>query len=56
MLRTINLGVGMALVVSRGELEVTLKSLERSGCPAFEIGSIVPGNGRVRLHGNIEWR
>ena len=56
MLRTFNLGVGMALVVSRGELEVALKSLERSGCPAFEIGSIVPGSGRVRLHGNLEWR
>lgn len=56
MLRTFNLGVGMALVVSSSKLDVTMKSLEQSGCRAFEIGSIVPGDGRVQLSGNIGWR
>lgn len=56
MLRTFNLGVGMALVVSSDELEATLNSLKQSGCPAFEIGSIVPGSGHVQLRGHIGWR
>jgi phosphoribosylformylglycinamidine cyclo-ligase len=45
MYRTFNMGVGMILVVSPGELHEVEHSLERRGETSFLIGSVVPQSG-----------
>ena len=48
MYRTFNMGVGMVVVVSPGDLHEVEHSLERRGETSFVIGSVVPGSG-------VEW-
>jgi phosphoribosylformylglycinamidine cyclo-ligase len=45
MERTFNLGIGMVVVVSPGELHEVEHSLERRGETSFVIGSVVAGSG-----------
>jgi phosphoribosylformylglycinamidine cyclo-ligase len=45
MERTFNMGVGMVVVVSPGDLHDVEHSLERRGETSFVIGSVVAGNG-----------
>jgi phosphoribosylformylglycinamidine cyclo-ligase len=45
MERTFNMGVGMIVVVSPGDLHDVEHSLERRGETSFVIGSVVAGNG-----------
>jgi phosphoribosylformylglycinamidine cyclo-ligase len=45
MHRTFNMGIGMVLVVSPGELHEVEHSLERRGEPSFVIGNVVAGSG-----------
>ncbi len=45
MYRTFNMGIGMILVVSPGELHDVEHSLERRGETSFVIGSVVSGSG-----------
>ncbi len=44
MERTFNLGLGMLLVVARGDAEAVIGQLDRLGFPAYEVGGIVSGN------------
>jgi phosphoribosylformylglycinamidine cyclo-ligase len=48
MLRTFNMGVGMALVVPPSEARTALRVLDMNLYRAFEIGEIAPGPGPVR--------
>ena len=45
MYRTFNMGIGMILVVSPGDLHDVEHSLERRGETSFVIGSVVAGAG-----------
>jgi len=45
MYRTFNMGIGMVLVVSPGDLHEVEHSLERRGEPSFVIGTVVAGSG-----------
>ncbi len=45
MYRTFNMGIGMILIVSPGDLHEVEHSLERRGETSFVIGSVVPGSG-----------
>jgi phosphoribosylformylglycinamidine cyclo-ligase len=55
MLRTFNLGVGLALVCS-GEYERrVVEHLRVEGQEAYVIGEIVPGIGKVECHGYVPY-
>ena len=47
MLRTFNMGIGMALIVSPGEVSKVEDHLDRSGEPLYRIGEIRSGKRRV---------
>ena len=47
MLRTFNMGIGMALIVSPGEVSKVEENLARSGEPLYRIGEIRSGKHRV---------
>lgn len=49
MYRVFNMGIGMTLVVSKKEVEKTLKYLSNIKEIAFHIGEISSGEGKVRL-------
>ncbi|MDO8964098.1 MAG: phosphoribosylformylglycinamidine cyclo-ligase [Coriobacteriia bacterium] len=48
LLRTFNMGIGMALVVPAREAAAIAVTLREAGETVFEIGEIVPGTGVVR--------
>lgn len=55
MLRTFNCGVGLTLVC-RPEAETALRAhLAAQGVDAYRLGTIVPGEGRVRYQGPVAW-
>ncbi len=49
MLRVFNMGVGFVLIVRPTFADSVVRQLNRQGERAFEMGSIVKGNGEVRL-------
>ena len=49
--RTFNCGVGMALVVGAGKVEIALEHLAQNGIQAWQVGEIVAGNKEVELVG-----
>jgi phosphoribosylformylglycinamidine cyclo-ligase len=53
MIRTFNLGIGMAIVVDDVNAGKITKTLEVCGETVWEIGTVVDGNGTVRFSG--EW-
>lgn len=55
MLRTFNLGVGMALVTSEDNKEAIMEHLVQGGLECYEIGKIVRGSGEVLCEGSICW-
>lgn len=55
MIRTFNLGVGMALVTSEGNKDHIMKHLKDQNLNCFEIGRIVKGNKTVFCNGRISW-
>jgi phosphoribosylformylglycinamidine cyclo-ligase len=55
MLRTFNLGVGIALVCPRDREPQVLAHLRREGQDAYVVGEIVPGSGMVECHGSITY-
>lgn len=55
MLRTFNMGVGLALVVPAAEVGDVVEHLQRCACEAYPIGRITAGSGRVRLVGKVNW-
>ena len=55
MLRTFNLGVGMALVVDPDGAEEIQRHLSGHGVESYDIGEITPGEGKVAYGGAIRW-
>ncbi len=55
MLRTFNLGVGMALVCAQHAVARIRAHLKRAGCCAYPIGQIVKGTKGVDFTGKIRW-
>ena len=49
MFNTFNMGVGMAVIVSRETVDHALSALADHGCPGYVMGEIVPGEERVVL-------
>ncbi|MBO5555979.1 MAG: phosphoribosylformylglycinamidine cyclo-ligase, partial [Oscillospiraceae bacterium] len=49
MFNTYNMGVGMALIVSRGSADAALAALTDGGCEAYVLGEIVRGESKVAL-------
>ena len=49
MFNTFNMGVGMAVIVSRDTADQALSALAQHGCPGYVMGEIVPGEERVVL-------
>lgn len=49
MYNTYNMGVGMALIVSRETADKAIEALAAEGCNAYVIGEIIAGNERVIL-------
>ncbi len=56
MVRTFNLGVGMALVTSEDKKSAVMDYLEEKGLNCYEIGVICEGNKQVICQGKIDWR
>ena len=55
MLRTFNMGVGMALVVAPEAVEQVLAHLETQDCRAYRLGEVVSGVQEVALQGELAW-
>jgi phosphoribosylformylglycinamidine cyclo-ligase len=53
MLRTFNLGVGLAVVCRPDRAPEVLPHLSSAGEVAYVIGGIVPGTGAVQCHGTV---
>ena len=55
MMRTFNMGVGMALVVAPEAVEQVLAHLAAQDCRAYRLGEIVAGEQEVALQGTLAW-
>jgi phosphoribosylformylglycinamidine cyclo-ligase len=55
MLRTFNLGVGLAAVCHSDVAESVIEHLTNSGEHAYIIGKIVTGSGKVDCYGTLPW-
>jgi phosphoribosylformylglycinamidine cyclo-ligase len=53
MLRTFNLGVGLAIVCRPEHETLVVEHLQAAGEQAYVIGEIVPGTGKVECHGSV---
>jgi phosphoribosylformylglycinamidine cyclo-ligase len=51
MRRVFNLGIGMVVAVSPDDVHTTLDLLRTEGHRAAEVGTVVQGDGSVRMHG-----
>jgi len=56
MLRTFNMGVGLAVVCTPDAAEQFASHFTEQGCPAYPIGEVVAGSGQVRFRGNVNWQ
>ena len=55
MLRTFNMGVGMALVVAPDAVEVARQRLAGLGFDCYPIGKIARGEGAVEMRSALDW-
>ena len=55
MMRTFNMGAGMALVVAPEAGEQTLAHLADENCHAYRMGEIVEGEKKVEFNGALAW-
>lgn len=55
MLRTFNLGIGLALVCPPEHATRIVAHLKQHGDDAYAIGGIVPGHGIVECHGTVSY-
>ncbi len=55
MLRTFNMGVGIAAVVRADFADEAIRHLTAAGVPTYEIGKIVEGEKRVKWAGRLSW-
>ena len=49
MYNTYNMGVGMAVIVSKDTVDAAVKALAKEGCDAYVIGEIIAGEDKVQL-------
>ena len=56
MLRTFNMGVGIAAVLRRDFAEEAKAHLAEAGVDTYEIGTIVEGNKSVEFEGELNWQ
>ena len=49
MYNTYNMGVGMALIVSKESKDAAVEALAKEGCEAYVIGEIIAGEDKVQL-------
>ncbi|MCI8396690.1 MAG: phosphoribosylformylglycinamidine cyclo-ligase [Clostridia bacterium] len=49
MYNTFNMGIGMALIVKKEEVQKTLQILQEAGETAYEIGEVVEGNKEINI-------
>jgi phosphoribosylformylglycinamidine cyclo-ligase len=56
MLRTFNLGVGMAAVARPEDADSIIAHLASFGVESYRIGEIIRGDRTVRVEGNFNWR
>lgn len=55
MMRTFNMGAGMALVVAPEAVDQTLAHLAEKDCHAYRMGAIVKGEKKVKFSGALAW-
>jgi phosphoribosylformylglycinamidine cyclo-ligase len=55
MLRTFNLGVGIAATVKPDQADMVIKHMESRGVHTYPIGVIRPGTGKVEVEGEFDW-
>ncbi|MEK7218512.1 MAG: phosphoribosylformylglycinamidine cyclo-ligase [Patescibacteria group bacterium] len=55
MLRTFNMGVGLAMAVAPKSAQLIRNHLDGKGVESFVIGEIVEGKRKVRFTGNLAW-
>jgi phosphoribosylformylglycinamidine cyclo-ligase len=55
MLRTFNMGVGMALVVAPTAVDAIRTHLADRNCDSYVIGKITSGKKKVRYAGELNW-
>lgn len=53
MLRTFNMGVGLAVVVDSESVTEVMAHFKRNGCECYEIGRIIDGQRKVR---RVAWQ
>ena len=56
MLRTFNMGVGLAMVVNPKDSQSVISHVKSGGVNCWESGKIVSGSQTVRTEGNILWK
>ena len=49
MYNTYNMGVGMAVIVSKDTVDAAVEALAKEGCEAYVIGEIIAGEDKVQL-------
>ena len=55
MLRTFNLGVGLAMVVKKDVVEDVMNSIRENGVNCNIVGEIIPGSGKVLCKNKMIW-
>jgi phosphoribosylaminoimidazole (AIR) synthetase len=55
MLRTFNMGAGMAIVANRGAVDRIIRHLCARDCETYPIGKIAKGERRVVYEGTVRW-
>ena len=53
MVRTFNMGVGLAMVVADEHRDSVINRLNQHDCHAYPIGTIVEGNKQVQFSGSL---
>lgn len=53
MFRAFNMGVGMVVITSSANVSQITARASACGIPAWELGKVIPGTGRVRLDGTV---
>ena len=55
MMRTFNLGIGLAIVCRQKSAEAISLHVENQGFSCYEIGRIACGSGQIRFDGTLRW-
>ncbi len=56
MLRTFNLGVGLAVVCAPDAADAVRDHLEGQGCTCYAVGTVVKGGQKVAFRGALDWK